>query len=93
MLSLVVFLAFVWGILWALFLQCTRTGHYLAVRRTWIAVIVGLGVDLLLALLVIPKDAWSYIVAIIVASSVGIIMRSVYNERQDEKALEALNDE
>lgn len=88
MLLFAVFLALIWGVLWALFLQLTRTGHYLAVRRTWLSVVVGVGVDLLIALLVVPFEVWLVVVAIVTASSVGIIGRSLYNEWADEKAIE-----
>jgi len=87
MLPLTIILALIWGILWALFLQLTPYGHYLAVRRTWLTVVVGVGIDLLIAILVIPLDTWLLVVAIIAASSLGIIGRSLYNEQLDDAAI------
>jgi len=39
-------LALVWGGIWAAFLQWTRPGWFLANKRTWLTVVVGVGVDL-----------------------------------------------
>lgn len=91
MLHFAIFLALIWGALWAAYLQFSRYGHYLAVRRTWITVVVGIGVDLLIALVVIDLTAWLYICAIILASSFGIIARSLYNEHQDDHAISEVN--
>jgi hypothetical protein len=67
---------FIWGILWASFLQFTRQGEFLAERRTWLTVVIGVGVDLLIAY---PGD-WYTVTLIISVSSFGIIFRSVWNE-------------
>lgn len=71
-------LAFFWGAGWATFIQFNRHGQFLAERRTWITVVIGIGADLLIAY---PGDWWT-VVAVIVASSVGIIFRSLWNESQ-----------
>lgn len=73
-------LALIWGSLWAAFLQFNRFGRWLARKRTWITVVVGVGVDLLIMRRVIPKDAWLKVVTIITFSSLSIIFRSLYNE-------------
>lgn len=73
-------LAFAWGALWASFLQFTELGRWLADKRTWTTVVAGVGVDLLIALLVVPRSAWLRISAIITASSIAIIARSLINE-------------
>lgn len=87
-------LALAWGIAWAMVLQWTRLGRYLAVRRTWITVVIGVGVDLLIALAVIPFRWWLCIVLIIVLSGLGIIARSLINEHTDEQEqLDALKTE
>mgnify|MGYP000334554768 CR=1 FL=1 len=86
-----ILLALIWGTLWAVYLQYTQYGHYLAVRRTWVTVVIGVGVDLLIALLILPLDCWLNICTIIATSSLGIIIRSLYNERQDENAIEEIN--
>lgn len=73
-------LAFVWGVLWALCLQLTGWGKFLARRRTWLAVVIGVGADLLILLPILPLDLWMQMVAIVALSAVGIVVRSVYNE-------------
>jgi hypothetical protein len=86
-------LALVWGSIWAAFLQWTRPGWFLANKRTWLTVIVGVGVDLLIILGIlsvvpstVPLFTWLRMVAVFALSSVPIIARSIYNEllEQDE---------
>lgn len=84
-------LALIWGGIWAALLQCTRPGRFLAARRAWLAVVVGVGVDLLILLALVPLGAWLIICAVIMASSVGIIARSIWNElREHVDVMEAL---
>lgn len=78
-------LAIAWGIAWALVLQWTRIGRFLAIRRTWITVVIGIGVDMVIALAVMPFRWWTRIALIIVLSSIGIIARSLINELCDEQ--------
>lgn len=68
--------ALVWGIALALFLQHHRIGRYLAEEKTWITVVLGVGVDLLIAW----QAEWLVVCAVIVFSSAGIIFRSLYND-------------
>jgi len=75
------FLGLIWGILWAIFLQRHPMGQFLAVKRTWVTVVIGVGVDLLICLLVLDLAAWLLVLAIIGFSSLGIITRSLHNER------------
>ena len=77
-------LALIWGAIWALFLQLHPWGQWLAIKRTWITVAVGIGVDLALLLLVVDIHTWSTVTAIVAASSVGIVARSLYNEHADD---------
>lgn len=78
--------ALCWGILWAVFLQCNRMGKFLAVERTWIAVVVGVGVDLLIG----TGATWWALWLIVALSSVGVIARSLINEHNaPEPALNA----
>lgn len=79
------FLAFFWGVLWAALLQWTQFGRWLAVKRTWITVVVGVGIDLLLALPLLPWAYWRRLVTIIGLSSAGIIGRSLINELNEER--------
>jgi uncharacterized protein involved in cysteine biosynthesis len=82
--ALAAILALIWGALWALFLQLHPWGQWLALRRTWLTVVIGVGVDLALLLLILDAHTWATVVAIIAASSIGIIARSLYNEHADD---------
>ena len=81
-------LALFWGVLWAFFLQFTDLGQFLASRRTWITVVVGVGVDLLIVLLLYytlptlddPLVTWLHLFAVVGFSSLGIIGRSLWRE-------------
>lgn len=74
-------LAFFWGCAWAWYLQFTRQGQFLVLRRTWITVVIGVGVDLLVAY---PADYW-VVVMVISVSALGIIFRSLWNESLGEE--------
>jgi hypothetical protein len=78
-------LALFWGLLWAALLQWTQFGRWLAIRRTWITVVVGVGIDLLLALPLLPWLYWRRLLVIIALSSLGIIARSLLNELSEER--------
>lgn len=87
MLALCLVLGLVWGGIWAALLQCTRPGRFLAARRAWLAVVIGVGVDLLILLALVPLDTWLIICAVIGVSSVGIIVRSIRNELREQVEL------
>lgn len=90
MLPFALLLALVWGVSWALFLQFTRLGHFLALKRAWVTVIVGIGADLLIILIFVPFDLWWQIALVIVLSSLAIIYRSLHNELSEtEEQLDA----
>lgn len=80
----VLLLALVWGGIWAVFLQVHPWGQWLAVRRTWISVVVGVGGDLVLLLLVLDLATWGMVAGVVAVSSVGIVVRSLYNERHED---------
>lgn len=84
------FLALIWGFVWAMLLQFTDWGRFLARRRTWLTVVIGVGVDLGLALLCVPITWWWRVVAIVALSSIGIITRSLSNEYSE--TMELVND-
>lgn len=92
MILLAIVLALFWGVLWAAFLQFSRWGQYLALRRTWLTVVIGVGIDLLILALIVSLEAWLWMGAVFASSSLGIIARSLYNEHQDEKAIEEFHD-
>jgi len=77
-------LALLWGIGLACWLQFSRMGRFIATERTWIAVVIGVGVDLLL----IIGATWWALWLVVAFSSLGIIVRSLLNEhRETEPAL------
>jgi hypothetical protein len=75
------FLAFLWGIGWALFLHYHHIGQDVVKNKTWLAVVVGIGVDLLIAY---NADWWT-VSGVIAASSIGIIWRSLSAESQQQQ--------
>jgi hypothetical protein len=75
--------ALVWGIGLALWLQYSTFGRFLATKRTWVTVVIGVGVDLLILLLVFPAAIVWRIFRTIALSSIGLIARSLYNEWSD----------
>jgi hypothetical protein len=83
-LSTVLLLAAVWGVVWALFLQYHPWGQWLAVRRTWLTVVAGVGIDLALLATVLDLATWLTVAGVIAASSIGIIARSIANERRED---------
>jgi hypothetical protein len=70
------FLALLWGIALACWLQFNRMGQFIATQRTWIAVVLGVGGDLLLGI----GATWWHYWLIVAFSSIGIIFRSLRNE-------------
>jgi hypothetical protein len=84
MLALALVLAGVWGVVWAVFLQWHGWGRWLAVRRTWLSVVVGVGGDLLILGLVVDWQVWLVVAGVVAASSIGMIVRSLYNERHED---------
>jgi hypothetical protein len=85
MLIMAVILAAVWGIVWAVVLQHTAWGQFLAARRTWLTVVIGVGIDLLILLAILPITVWLQISVVISASAIGIIGRSLANEWRDHR--------
>ena len=49
-------------------------------------VVIGVGVDLVILLLVLEWSAWTPVAGVIAASSVGVIVRSLYNEHHEDIA-------
>lgn len=79
-------LGFLWGVSWASFLQFSRYGQFLVEERTWITVVIGIGIDMLIAY---PWGGghgdWFTVALVITVSSIGIIFRSLSNERKREE--------
>lgn len=85
-------LACIWGLSWAVFLQHSRVGRFMAAQRTWLTVVIGVGGDVLLLRLLLPRRDWQRVVGILAVSSIGIIARSILNEhRQNQELIERLD--
>ena len=65
--------ALFFGIFYAFFIQFSQQGRYLARRLTWLAVVIGVGVDLAIAY----DASWWTVVGVVAFSSAGIIARSL----------------
>ncbi len=76
-----------WGSLWAICLQHTHWGRKLAARRTWLTVLIGIGMTVILMWPILPLVALVKIGAAFVLSSIGIIARSLTNENRVDKVL------
>ena len=81
-------LALLWGFAYAVLLWRTRPGRWLRVRRTWLIVVIGVGVDLMVLRLALGLEEWLLVGGVIAASGVGIVGFSLfeteYGEHRDE---------
>ena len=75
--------AVLWGAFVAAFMQFTKMGQFIAAERTWIAVVVGVGGDMLIGI----GAEWWVMWMIVAFSSLGVIVRSLVNEHETEPAL------
>ncbi len=90
---LAVIVAVIWGAMWAAFLEFNRHGRFIAARMTWLSVVIGVGMDLVILLAVLPFDLWLRMFGVVSASSVCIIGRSVINESRDSHRLLTMKNE
>jgi hypothetical protein len=81
-----------WGIAYAAFLQFTDIGRYIVERVTWLSVVIGIGGDLLIAGLFVGWPVVLAVGAIIGASSIGIVARSLINYQQAHAEFERILD-
>jgi hypothetical protein len=87
-------LGLIWGMAFAAFLQWVPLGRYIVERLTWLAVVIGVGVDLLIVAPFIGWPAVLFAGAVIAASSIGMIGRSLINANAELDAFgRALEDE
>jgi len=80
---LVLFLALFWGIAYAIALERISFMRWLVDKRTWIVVVAGVGMDLILIKLIIPWEWWVWMAIVVALSAVGIIGRSLYLEHEE----------
>lgn len=94
MLLLAALLAAFWGAVWAVLLWETSWGRFLRLRRTWLTVVVGVGVDLLIMGLVLDLRKWLAVWLIVAASAVAIVAFCLADEfrqhREDMDEADAL---
>ena len=77
-----------WGTLFALFLQHTRPGRYLARNnQSWLAVVIGVTGTQIIELIVSPLCAVCASALAFALSAVGIVTRSLINEHKLERTL------
>ena len=85
-------LGFIWGTLWVLFFKGTEAGRFLALRRTWITVVVGVGGDLFVLLWFLDLRSWLMVLAVFTMSSISIIAGSLIDELREAQDLEKVLD-
>ncbi len=73
--------------LYAVILQVTSFGRWLARERTWLSVVIGVGYTVLALVLVIPRSAWFMVVMAFLVASLPIIGRSLWNELRRDSAV------
>ncbi len=66
-------LALLWGVGWAWALWETGWGRFIRLKRTWLSVVVGVGVDLLLMGLVVELRVWVWLVGIVGLSPCDLV--------------------
>lgn len=79
------FVAFFWGLGWSWVLWDTAWGRFIRLRRTWLSVVVGVGVDLLLMGVVLGLREWLWVVGIVALSAVGIVGRCLEAEFEEHQ--------
>lgn len=78
--------ALIFGGTWAAILQFTEFGRYLADRRTYLTVVVGVGGCLAIFRPLTDSKTWERILNIFTLAAIGIVARSLRNElRFDEE--------
>jgi hypothetical protein len=74
-------LATIWGILYAVWLQNSKMGAFIADERTWLSVVIGIGVDMLLVI----GSVWWQVWLVVTLSGFGVIARSLINASDQSK--------
>lgn len=80
MLAFVLLAAACWGVAVACFLEYTELGRFIAVRLTWLSVVIGFGGDFLLAIFLLDDQGriiWWQFVALVGVSSIAVITRGL----------------
>lgn len=80
-------LAGIWGVSLALVLQKTDFGRFLADRRTWVTVVVGVAGNLVIMRPLLSEETWGQVFNIFALSSIGVVARSLWKEIQFEEEI------
>jgi hypothetical protein len=81
MTELIAFVAgIIWGVIWVSFLYGTKRGRWVRMYRTWITVVVGVGVTLLIQGVVFGVDVAVSALIVFAGSGTPIILASLYDE-------------
>ena len=73
--------SFIWGWVWALFIYKTRDGITLRLDHTWVTVVIGVGLDLIISF---PQN-WFIVAAAIASSSIGILYFAAFDTHKNER--------
>lgn len=79
--------AAIWGGFVALFLQKTELGRFLADRRTWVTVVLGVAGNLAIIRPLVSEETWGRMFNVFALSSLGVIARSLWKEIRFEEEI------
>lgn len=82
---LAIVLGLLWGCIWGAYLQYTKKGQWLVNAHTWLATVIGVGGNLIIALLFIPLHLWTLLFGVFAVSSLPLIARSLTNEHRESE--------
>jgi hypothetical protein len=86
-------LGVVWGGVWATWLHLHPTGKWMRRKRTWLTVVVGVGVDFFIAFCFVPWECFWPVAAIVGLSGIPIIAWCLGNEqREDEELIDGISE-
>ena len=84
---LALILAVIWGALYALSLQRTRPGRFLAARLTWLSVVISNGVNIVLCRLFVSGEEGLLLVGVFALSGMPVIAHSLSNGLRDTQGI------
>lgn len=76
-------LTFFWGVVWSAAHRRTNLGRYILNKHTWIAVVDGVGVVLLISLLVMTQQQWIMMSSLFFFSCIVPIITSLADQYAD----------
>ena len=76
-----------WGVGYGMFLWLSPVGRWLRLRRTWLSVVIGVGMDLLIVLMAVDVAAWLVMVGVVASSGLGVVAMALGGEYEDHREL------